>query len=95
MTTLGKMAIAAVALKRYQLRNGNWPENLKPILQELSHRAQRDLADADTIRYHRNSNGTFLLYSAGLDGKDDGGDPDRDLVWPTAAWPESISAQTP
>jgi hypothetical protein len=31
--------------------------------------------DGQPLRYRRNADGTFLLYSVGVDGKDDGGNP--------------------
>ena len=31
--------------------------------------------DGQPLRYRRNADGTFLLYSVGENGKDDGGDP--------------------
>jgi hypothetical protein len=58
-----------------------------------------------TLQYHRRGDGTFLLYSVGVDGKDDGGDSTmvirsdnsgqsyaRDLVWRQAATGKEIEA---
>jgi len=62
----------------------------------------RDPVDGQPLSYQINSDGTFLLYSIGEDGVDDGGDPSpasdtksksfswrkgRDLVWPRPATP--------
>jgi hypothetical protein len=56
-----------------------------------------DPMDIQPLRYKLNADGTFVLYSVGEDGKDDGGDPTptdsksppdlwnaRDAVWPVA-----------
>ena len=49
--------------------------------------------NGEPLRYRRNDEGTFTLYSVGMDGKDDGGSPEprqgtsrsifqgRDWVW--------------
>jgi hypothetical protein len=57
------------------------------------------------LRYQRRADGTFLLYSVGEDGKDDGGDGSppqtdnsehkqwykmRDIVWPIPATPDEV-----
>ena len=34
-----------------------------------------DPVDGQPLRYRRNADGTFLLYSVGENGKDDGGNP--------------------
>jgi hypothetical protein len=60
----------------------------------------RDLMDGQPLRYRLNSDGSFVLYSVGEDGQDEGGDPStavsdkdwqneppwagRDWVWPRA-----------
>jgi hypothetical protein len=58
------------------------------------------------LSYHMKSDGTFLLYSAGTDGRDDGGDPTptetsdspdlwsgRDAVWPALGTAAQIAAE--
>src|ERR1022692_2022231 len=65
-----------------------------------------DPYDGKSLRYHPNDDGTYLLYSVGEDGRDDGGDPTnvasgsssfywqnnraRDWVWPQPATDEEI-----
>jgi hypothetical protein len=68
------IVITAIALKRYQLRHGNLPERLSELLPELLPSVPLDPVDGKPLRYRRNTDGTFLLYSVGADGKDDGGD---------------------
>jgi hypothetical protein len=61
--------------------------------------------NGQALHYQKNSDGTFLLYSVGENGVDDGGNPSfhkwwefywfaqtLDLVWPQPATPEEIQA---
>jgi len=97
--------MAAVALKRYRLRHGKAASDLASLVPEFLPQVPIDLMDGQPLRYRLNADGSFLLYSIGEDGKDDGGDPvrlskgskpsfwyGRDLVWPTPASPEEIAA---
>lgn len=97
------ITVAAIALKRYQLRHGSWPADLKTLVPEFVSQMPRDPMDGLPLRYRRNEDGTFTLYSIGRNGTDDGGDPGsaaslRDLnwlrghdwVWPQPATEEEI-----
>ncbi|MGD0539309.1 MAG: hypothetical protein ABSC03_16885 [Verrucomicrobiota bacterium] len=103
--TLRELTLAAVALKRYQLRHGRLPDNLAALAPEFLHEAPRDWYNGEPLHYRPNADGTFLLYSVGEDGKDDGGNPTpwkqtaspsfyygRDLVWPMLATLEEVRA---
>ena len=70
-----QMAITAIALKRYQLKHGAYPTNLKSPVPEFLPKVPLDPVDGNPLRYRLNADGTFLLYSVGENGKDDGGDP--------------------
>jgi hypothetical protein len=60
--------------------------------------------DGKDLRYRLNADGTYLLYSVGEDGVDNGGDPTpkegkgpgfrngRDWVWPRPATAEEVQA---
>jgi hypothetical protein len=101
-----QMTITAIALKRYQLKHGNYPPNLSALVPEFSPAISRDPVDGQPLRYRRNADGTFLLYSVGENGVDDGGDPKpssdhskslywqfgRDWVWPQPATAEEVQA---
>ena len=76
---------------------------LSELVPEILPSAPIDPMDGKPLRYRRNADGTFLLYSVGADGKDDGGDARpqkndskpqlmnaRDIVWPQRASPEEI-----
>jgi hypothetical protein len=70
-----QMAITAIALKRYQLKHGNYPADLNSLVPEFLPAVPLDPVDGQPLRYRPNADGTFLLYSVGENGKDDGGDP--------------------
>jgi hypothetical protein len=93
------MTVTALALKRYQLVHDAYPADLNKLVPQFLPAVPLDPVDGQPLRYHLNSDGTFLLYSIGEDGNDDGGDPTpvtptknfnwwqkgRDWVWPTPA----------
>jgi len=70
-----QVVITAIALKRYQLKHGAYPTNLKSPVPEFLPKVPLDPVDGNPLRYRLNADGTFLLYSVGENGKDDGGDP--------------------
>lgn len=96
-----QLAVGAIALKRYRLKHGRYPPDLASLVPEFLSGVPRDPVDGQPLRYRLNPDGTFLLYSIGSDGKDDGGDPKgtsnplgffegRDWVWPRPATPQEI-----
>ena len=101
-----QLTITAIALKRYHLKYGNYPADLNSLVPEFVSAIPLDPVDGQPLRYRRNVDGTFLLYSIGADGLDDGGDPSpanpnsqlrywqygRDWVWPQPASAEEIQA---
>ena len=99
------LATTALALKRYQMRHGQYPSELSALVPELLASIPRDPVDGQPLRYHLKPDGSFLLYSIGEDGKDDGGDASppgksdtlnwqrgRDVVWPSVATAEEVRA---
>jgi hypothetical protein len=97
--TQREMLRAAIALKRYKLRHGEFPPALGALVPEFLSRPPLDYMDGQPLRYRRNADGSFILYSVGKDGVDDGGDPTprtgkslwmwsgRDAVWPQPVTP--------
>ena len=81
-------AIAAIALKRYQLKRGNYPPDLNSLVPEFISAVPLDPVDGQPLRYRLNADGTFLLYSIGENGKDDGGDPalEKDIKSSSFGW---------
>jgi hypothetical protein len=70
------IVITATALKRYQLHHGNYPPDLPSLVPEYLTAVPLDPVDGNPLRYRANADGTFLLYSIGPNGRDDGGNPE-------------------
>src|SRR5262249_28575811 len=70
-----QVVVTAIILKRYQLKNAKLPEKLSDLTPEFLESVPLDPIDGNPLRYHRNDDGTFLLYSVGENGVDDGGNP--------------------
>jgi hypothetical protein len=102
------LAVTAIALKRYELKHGQLPEKLEQLVPEFLSAVPIDCFYGKPLHYRLQPAGTFLLYSVGEDGHDDGGDPTsmdpashsfswlspkvRDLVWPQPATQAEIDA---
>lgn len=91
-----EMAATAIAIKRFDSRHDRLPTGLVELVPEFLARHPRDPMDGGRLKYCADSDATFLLYSIGIDGRDDGGDPKskstnpnfqngHDLVWPQPA----------
>jgi hypothetical protein len=107
--TQREMTVAAIAIKRYELRTGGLPPDLSALVPEYLSELPHDWMSGKPLRYHTNPDGTFTLYSVGTNGIDDGGDPspvvgrlafsiwnECDAVWPmpaSAADIDGISAR--
>jgi hypothetical protein len=82
-------ACVACALERYRLALGQYPEALDALVPRFIEKIPRDLIGGQPLKYRREADGTFLLYSIGWNEKDDGGVPgqgnsyntDGDWVW--------------
>jgi hypothetical protein len=76
--------ITACALERYYLQHKTYPPTLHDLVPEYIPQVPLDIMDRSELKYERSEDGTFRLWSVGLDGEDDGGDTekDRDWVWP-------------
>ena len=93
-----RLAVTAIALKRYELRRGHPSPNLIALTPEFLSQVPIDPMSGKPLCYRLNPDGTFVLYSTGEDGKDDGGKGGMDFrsgpdaVWPSAATPEEAEA---
>ena len=67
------LSLAATALERHRLVNGNYPVSLEELVPRYLDRVPTDPMTGEPLRYLRAADGTFKLYSVGLDGLDDGG----------------------
>jgi hypothetical protein len=101
-----EMVATAIALKRYQLKNGNYPMMLSELTPEFLSPVPIDPVDGQPLRYRLKADGTFLLYSIGFNGKDDGGNPALEkgakledyYSWPTPhsldwVWPQPTTTE--
>jgi hypothetical protein len=77
--TAKQVTLAAIALKRYQLKNGKYPASLDSLVPEFVSIVPADPVDGETLRYQLNRDGTFLLYSVGENDLDNGGNPAPDI----------------
>jgi hypothetical protein len=98
------VVISAIALKRFQLKQGRLPDTLAELAPDYLPAVPIDPYDGKPLKYHPNYDGTYLLYSVGEDGVDDGGDASlpsgktgswywlrgRDWVWPQPASPADV-----
>lgn len=102
--TLRELAITAIALKRYELREGKPAATLEQLVPDFLKELPRDFMDGNALKYRLTPAGP-LLYSVGYDGKDDGGDSKApkymnftilngaDFVWPQEASPEEVKTR--
>lgn len=71
--TVRQMAMAAVALKRFQLTRGHVPQKLSELCPEFLSSVPVDYMDGKPLRYKTIGSGDFVLYSVGFDGTDEYG----------------------
>lgn len=100
------MTATAIALRLYQLdHNGELPPNLDSLSKNYLEQVPLDPINGEALHY-QNEGTDFLLYSVGLNDRDDGGSiapatdkPARnftdcmDIVWPRVAEPEEGTRQ--
>jgi hypothetical protein len=75
------------ALERFRLAHGEYPETLGALAPQFVAAIPHDVIGGQPPHYHRAADGTFMLYSVGWNGRDNGGvpgktDTDGDWVWP-------------
>jgi len=68
--------IVALALERYRQEKGRWPDSLEDLAPHYLASLPRDSLTGKPLFYRRLQDGV-VVYSVGLDGKDDGGKLDR------------------
>ncbi len=74
--TLLQQARLACALERYRRDQGSLPLTLEQLVPGYVARLPRDVIDGAPLRYRREDEGGFVLYSVALDARDDGGMPE-------------------
>jgi hypothetical protein len=71
--TCVNLARVACGLERYRLANGKYPESLDAIAPQFISKLPHDVIDGQPLKYRRNAEGSFILYSVGWNETDDGG----------------------
>jgi hypothetical protein len=78
------------ALGEYHRRNGQYPERLDQLVPDFLPRLPIDYADRKTLRYRRTGD-TYILYSVGVNGVDDGGKAGRRYpIWVDSENPDTV-----
>ncbi len=86
--TTSRLAITVAALERHRLATGGYPKTLGELVPRWVTAVPLDPMDGQPLRNRLNADGTFALYSVGLNHADDHGvfeskqGQDLDWVWP-------------
>lgn len=67
------LARTALALERYRLAHGEFPESLDALAPQFIAAVPHDVISGQPLKYRRTSDGQFVLYSVGWNETDDGG----------------------
>ena len=67
------LARTAIALERYRLAHGNFPEALDALAPQFLEKVPHDVIGGQPLKYRRTNDGQFVLYSVGWNEADDGG----------------------
>ncbi len=68
-----RQALTACALERFYLQHQSYPASLSELTPALLPAVPADPMDDKPLRYRQTSDGRYMLWSIGFDGKDDGG----------------------
>ncbi len=67
------LARTAIALERYRLAHGEYPESLDALAPQFIAQVPHDVIGGQPLKYRRTNDGQFVLYSIGWNETDDGG----------------------
>ena len=67
------LARIAIALERFRLAHGNFPESLDALAPQFLQKVPHDVIGGQPLHYRRTDDGQFILYSVGWNETDDGG----------------------
>ena len=67
------LARVAIALERYRLAHGQYPESLEPLEPQYISALPHDVINGQPLKYRHAADGQFVLYSVGWNETDDGG----------------------
>lgn len=87
-------ASVALAIRSHRLATGSLPDSLDALVPSWLGSVPRDpfRTDRAALGYRPSADGSFLVWSAGEDGEDDGGDPANDDVLAITAEPRPCAA---
>ena len=71
-TRLDQLRLAC-ALERHRLARGDYPKTLAALVPDYASDLPHDVMDGNPLRYERDSDAGYVLYSVALNRKDDGG----------------------
>lgn len=88
-------AVVGIALERYRLKNGGYPETLKKLVPKYLDEVPRDRFVDRPLMYTL-VDGRPRVYSAGADQDDDGGTPLKEnRPWPEGEWLGKPASEQP
>jgi tetratricopeptide (TPR) repeat protein len=67
------LARVVIALERYRLAHGEYPESLDALAPQFIAKLPHDIINGQPLHYRRTNDGQFVLYSVGWNETDDGG----------------------
>src|ERR1019366_529823 len=68
------LVCTAIALERYRLAHGGYPESLDALAPQFIAKLPHDIINGQPLHYRRTDDGQFVLYSVGWNETDDGGE---------------------
>lgn len=75
-----RQALTAIALERFFLKHAKYPATLQELVPEFAPAVPLDPWDGKKVRYRTTAAGRYTLWCMGLDGKDDGGQVNKNGV---------------
>jgi len=100
--TQRRVVVTVIAIERHRRRSGKLPAELAALVPALLPAIPIDPMDGQPLRYRLTGTNSFVLYSIGLDGKDDNGDVSpkepgsRNFFWTQSkdwVWPQPSTAE--
>ena len=70
------LARVAIALERYRLAHGRYPDSLDALAPQFMEKIPHDIIGGQPLHYRLSDDGQFILYSVGWNETDDGGTVD-------------------
>ncbi|MGA2852974.1 MAG: hypothetical protein ABSE90_02415 [Verrucomicrobiota bacterium] len=67
------LARTAITLERYRLAHGEYPASLAVLAPQFIEKVPHDVIGGQPLKYRREADGQFVLYSVGWNERDDGG----------------------